>query len=298
MTTTTDPRHEFTGKTVDDCLAAATAALGVPADDLDIEILSEPGSLTSLFGKKARIAARVKGPSMADRIADGLRFDADILADRDAEPVLRTRSTEAQPAPRQRPAESRPAPRPRPVEARPAPRPRPVDAPPAPRTPAAPVPPGTFDPRESLWRIASVIMPEVEVRAEEQGDLLILEIVGDGSGVFIGRKGTTLEALQFLLNRMAQKGGWEGKRIVVDSENYRDRRVDSLRDKARELAERVLAEHRPLRTEMLDAASRKVVHSEIQNFPELRTRSIGEGDHKRVQISFGDAAPPRRRGRR
>lgn len=270
MTESRHDRQEFTGKTIEDCLAAAAASLGVQANDLNVEVLAEPGSLTSLFGKKARIAASVKAPSMADEIADGLRFDSEFLRNRDRDPEPkrnRGRGRDRAPAP---------------------------VAKPAPRVTL----PGDFDPQEALLRIAVTIMPDATVQTVDEDEHLVLDIVGDGTGVFIGRKGTTLEALQFLLNRMAKKRGWEGKRIIVDSEGYRERRATALREKARELADRVLKEKRPLRTEMLDAASRKIVHSEITNFPELRTRSIGEGDRKRVQISGEGDAPPRRRGRR
>ncbi|MDP8222904.1 MAG: Jag N-terminal domain-containing protein [Candidatus Lernaella stagnicola] len=246
MTEAHESKQEFTGKTVEDCMAAAAAELGVGTEQLDVEIIDEPGSFKALFGKKARIRARVKGPSMADKIANELRFDSDVP--RDEPRVLSPRK---------------------------------------PLTPAK-LPVDGFNPADALLRIAQTIVPEATVLATENDDELNLDIRSDGSGIFIGRKGATLEAIQFLMTRMTQKQMWAGKRIIVDSEGYRERRVDGLREKVHRLAKRVLDERRPLRTELLDAAMRKIVHSEITQFSELRTRSIGNGEVKRVQIHLAD----------
>ncbi len=225
MTEDQQTKREFSAKTLEEATALAAETFGVPAELLDIEVLSEPGSLSSLFGKKARIKA---WPKALDR-SDELKFQPDTFT------KIATGGN-------------------------------------------------GFDPVDALTRIAHAILQEAVVRAEETETELILDIKGDGSGIFIGRKGSTLEAIQFLMTRMSQKQGWEGKRILVDSERYRMRRVDTLREKIERLAERVKQEGRSLRTEPLDAAMRKVVHAEIKNFPGLTTRSIGEGDFKRVQI--------------
>jgi spoIIIJ-associated protein len=278
MTETQETKQEFIGKTVEDCLANAAQTLGVHADKLDVEVIDEPGSFSALFGKKARIRAKVKGPSLADEIADGLRFDSDFLP-------ARKKSEPRAAAPR---ANSPRQAAPRPAADRPT-------ATPAPRR----VPPlgAGFDPLDSLTRIANVVMPEAKVTKLENDNELILDIGGDGSGIFIGRKGATLEALQFLMTRMSQKQGWEGKRIVVDSEGYRQRRVETLCEKTEQMAKRVLENRRPLRTELLDAAMRKVVHTEVKRFPELETRSIGTGDLKRVQIHVAGEDEGRSRSR-
>lgn len=227
MTEDQQTKREFSAKTLEEATALAAETFGVPTELLDIEVLSEPGSFSSLFGKKARIKA---WPKTVDRAADELKFQPSTFSAK-----VETHGN-------------------------------------------------GFDPVDALTRIARAILQEAVVETEETEAELILDIKGDGSGIFIGRKGSTLEAIQFLMTRMSQKQGWEGKRILVDSERYRMRRVDTLREKIERLAEQVKQEGRSLRTEPLDAAMRKVVHSEIKNFPGLTTRSIGEGDFKRVQI--------------
>ncbi len=262
MTQAQETKHEFTGKTLADCLSAAAEQFGVKTEQLDVEVLEKPGSIKALFGKKARIRAAVKGKSLADKIADGLRFDSAPL---DGSPL------DGSPLDGDAPDKRRKSSRPMPII------------------------PGNFNPTEALARIVTTIVPETTIGVSETDDQLILDIEGDGSGIFIGRKGSTLEAIQFLMGRMSQKQGWDGKRIIIDSEGYRERRVDVLRSKVRHLAERVQGERKAMRTELLDASMRKVVHSEIKAYAELGTRSIGNGELKRVQIHLADESDSRGR---
>jgi len=209
---------EFEGKNLEEAVAAAADEYGVSPDDLDVEVVKEPGSLGSLFGRRTVITAALK-------TGNG------------------------------------------------------------------------FDPVEALTRIVTVIMPEASVTAAENEDQLLLEIVGDGSGIFIGRKGETLDALQFLLMRMAQKQGWQGKRLVVESEKYRERRAVSLREKAQKLADRAKTEHRPQSTELLSAADRHTVHTAVKDVPGVISKSFGQGDLKRVRIMTEDDQSRGGRGR-
>jgi len=158
-----------------------------------------------------------------------------------------------------------------------------------------------FDPAATLGDIARTIMPEVEIKTQETEDELILEIGGDGSGVFIGRKGKTLEAIQFVLLRIAQKQGWQGKRLIVESEQYRERRQSRLRERALSLADKALAERRIQTTEMLSAGERRIIHSTLRDRQGLTSRSLGNGELKRVQIVPEGAEqrrPPREGGNR
>jgi spoIIIJ-associated protein len=205
--------NEFVGKSVEDATVAAAQSLGLPAEQLDIEVLQEPGTLASLFGKRVRIRATPRAATVAG-----------------------------------------------------------------------------FEPVAALKQIATAIVPEAVVQTAEDDDQLTLEIVGDGTGIFIGRKGATLEALQFIIERMAQKQGWAGKRLVVESEHYRRRRAESVCNKARRLAERVRIDGRPQLTELLCAADRRLIHSTVKEIPGLTTRSQGEGEMKRVQILPEDQA--------
>src|ERR1044072_409587 len=87
---------------------------------------------------------------------------------------------------------------------------------------------------------------EAEVSAFDDGDRIILDAHGAESGLVIGKKGATLDALQYLVNRLVSKRPHDGPLVVVDAEGYRGRREDSLVDLAQRLAEKVVASGRPV----------------------------------------------------
>jgi spoIIIJ-associated protein len=144
----------------------------------------------------------------------------------------------------------------------------------------------SFDPRVALEKICNTIMPETHVETDERDGRMLLDIQGDGSGIFIGRKGATLEALQFIINKMYLKQTGRANHIIVDSEGYTQRRISKLREKAGELAEKTIQEERPQTTEPLNAHDRRIIHTTLRDAQGVMTRSIGDGDYKRVQISL------------
>jgi len=141
-----------------------------------------------------------------------------------------------------------------------------------------------IEPARILEFIGKCIVPTATVTTEEHGEQLWLDISAKGRGIFIGRKGATLEALQFMMNKIVGKAGGFPKKIVVDSEGYRKRRNEQLSSEARKLAERVLRGRTPLETEPMSAFDRRIVHLTLHDHEEVTTRSLGGGDLKRVQI--------------
>ena len=128
---------------------------------------------------------------------------------------------------------------------------------------------------------------EIEARVEmkEDGERIYLNIQGDGCGLLIGRKGQTLDALEYLVNKMVHKNAEGKKRIVVDTENYRARREESLVNLARRLAEKARQLGRPVTISPMNAHDRRIVHLALQNDRSLRTRSMGVGLYRKVIIS-------------
>jgi spoIIIJ-associated protein len=102
---------------------------------------------------------------------------------------------------------------------------------------------------------------DAEVSAFDDGERIILDAHGSESGLVIGKKGATLDALQYLVNRIVFKKPGEATSVIVDAEGYRGRREDSLTDLARRLAEKAVADH-----------------------PDVTTESEGEGMARRVVI--------------
>ncbi len=125
----------------------------------------------------------------------------------------------------------------------------------------------------------------VDIIAEPERDETILEISAENSGLLIGRKGQTLEALQYLVTRIAgERAGGEAPHLVVDVENYRDRRRKSLEDMALRLGEKAKRQRKTVTVDALSAADRRIIHAALQDDPWVTTRSLGQGSYRRLLI--------------
>ena len=129
------------------------------------------------------------------------------------------------------------------------------------------------------------IKAEVELKAGEKTDETVVEIRAENSGLLIGRKGQTLEALQYLVSRIAgERGGTEGPHIVVDIENYRQRRRRTLEDMALRLGEKAKRQRKTVSVDALSAADRRIIHAALQDDPWVTTKSLGQGSYRRLLI--------------
>ena len=125
----------------------------------------------------------------------------------------------------------------------------------------------------------------VEQKAAAGGAEIILEIKTAESGLLIGRKGQTLEALQYLIGRIAgERQGSEGPHIIIDIENYRERRRRSLEDMALRLGEKAKRQRKTVTVDALSAADRRIIHAALQDDPWVTTRSLGQGSYRRLLI--------------
>ena len=142
--------------------------------------------------------------------------------------------------------------------------------------------------REEAARVLRDILDRMSVDAEvsafDDGDRIILDAHGSESGLVIGKKGATLDSLQYLVSRIVFKKPGEATPIVVDAEGYRGRREDSVSDLARRLAEKAVRSGRPVPVEPMSPQDRKVVHKTLAEHPGVRTESEGEGSARRVVI--------------
>lgn len=145
-----------------------------------------------------------------------------------------------------------------------------------------------FDTRMALETICHFILPEATVTESMRDERRLFDINGDGSGIFIGRKGQTLEALQFIINKMNLKQVGSSEHILVDTEDYILRRIESLQEKAKSMAHKTRKTKRPQISEPLNAHDRRIIHTTIHDDPDISTRSIGDGEFKRVQILLID----------
>lgn len=125
----------------------------------------------------------------------------------------------------------------------------------------------------------------VACSAREESGAVFVEVSGADVGALIGRRGQTLDALQYLVNLAANKNAREHKRIVVDAEGYRRRREETLRRLAVQLAEKARRSGRDVVLEPMTAYERRIIHLELQNHPYVTTRSIGEEPYRKVVIT-------------
>ena len=121
---------------------------------------------------------------------------------------------------------------------------------------------------------------------EETPEEFRVEMQGEDAGAVIGKRGDTLNALQVLVNQIVnkQKHGDEYKRVVLDCENYRDRREETLRLLAARMANKAVRSKQTVKLEPMTAAERRIIHTELQNDSRVFTESVGEEPNRYLTI--------------
>jgi spoIIIJ-associated protein len=132
------------------------------------------------------------------------------------------------------------------------------------------------------------LLERMGVRTEVEGFLkegnLYLEIKGDQEGILIGKHGRTLESLQMLVNRMVNKRLKNAMRVILDIDDYRKRRADSVTLMALRLGDEAKRTGHSQVAGLLNAYDRRIIHLTLKEDPFLKTESIGEGELKKVKI--------------
>lgn len=259
----TDTREFYAG-TVEEALQKASASLGLPVEDLPYEVL-DGGSegFLGIGARDARIAVEVPG-------AEGATEEPDPDDSYTEEPAIADAATEGQ-----------------------------VDAA---DTPAAPDLSEVFGesdesddvtaPEELLAEIRELVTSvvdamgfEARVDVYDANGFVAVDVASDSTALFIGQKGETIDALQYLVNAAVYRKRPFVKRIVLDAEGYRQRRVEAIQGIAHRTARRALRERRPLELPPMSPAERRIVHLFLQDNPKVTTESEGTGDNRRVKIS-------------
>lgn len=248
---------EKTGKTVENAVKAALAELGVSRDQAEVEVLEESKpSLLGLFGgRDAKVRVTVKEAEPEATAAPELAEEA---APEAAEaPVEKTEAA---------PQEDAKAPADREEERQ-----------------AAAAAAKAF--LEEIFRAMGMDLL-IEKFISRKDEEIILKIHGDGIGVLIGKHGQTLDALQYLTNLAGNRGRKNWNRIILDAENYRERRRETLERLARNLADRVKRTRKKAMLEPMNPYERKIVHMSLQNDPAVTTYSEGEEPYRKVVIDL------------
>lgn len=132
---------------------------------------------------------------------------------------------------------------------------------------------------------------EVDVIIRDDDERVVLDVDGPDAGRVIGKKGQTLDALQFLLNKIVNRFPEGRRHVIVDSGDYRDRHDKSLVNMAHREAKRAVQEGKVITLAPMSARDRRVIHLSLAKFGGVTTQSQGEGSQRRIQI-----IPARRHG--
>ncbi len=127
---------------------------------------------------------------------------------------------------------------------------------------------------------------DIDVIVKDDGDTLSIELIGDNMGLVIGYRGETLDAIQYLTSLVINKEGDAYKRVLIDTEGYRQKREETLRRLARRLANKVERTKKDIVLEPMNPYERRIIHSTLQYSSSVKTYSQGEEPYRRVVISL------------
>ena len=124
----------------------------------------------------------------------------------------------------------------------------------------------------------------VDVKYDEADNSMDIDLSGDEMGVLIGKRGQTLDSLQYLLSLVVNKNAENYIRVKVDTENYRQRRKDTLENLAKNISYKVKRTKRPVSLEPMNPYERRIIHSALQNDKYVTTHSEGEEPYRHVVV--------------
>lgn len=260
---------EVTGKTEEEAVRKALTQLGLERDDVSLEILERAKSgFLGIGGSPARIRVTYGTDEPEEKKAEPAK-----KVEKKPEPKAEVKKPEVKPEPKKQEPKK---PETKPVEK--APEQKPVTV-------------GTCD-DDNARRIREFLEgllqhmnspAQVNVVLEEKGRYQVT-LEGEKLGQLIGRRGETLDALQYLTSLQVNKGREGYIRVTLDTENYRAKREDSLRRLAQRMANRAVKTGRKVVLEPMNPYERRVLHTALQNHPAVTTHSEGEEPNRRVVI--------------
>ena len=259
---------EYSGKTINECITEACTSLGVPSDRLEYEVVSEGSAgFMGIGAKRAVINARIKDENAA------ASEKKEAKAEKKAEVKEEKKAVKAE-APAEKKEEKAKETGSRPVKVK-------------------------IIPEDELNRMKTDaskflvdVLGKMGITATVTCDYvpedytLNIELKGDDMGVLIGRRGQTLDSLQYLVSLIVNKGTAEYVRVKVDTENYRSRRKDTLENLAKNMAFKVKRTRRPVSLEPMNPYERRIIHSALQNDRYVTTHSEGDEPFRKVIITL------------
>lgn len=130
------------------------------------------------------------------------------------------------------------------------------------------------------------ITADIEVIYDEENETVEINLIGDDMGILIGKRGQTLDSLQYLVSLVVNKGSEKYLKVKLDTENYRERRKETLENLAKNIAFRVRKTQKPVTLEPMNPYERRIIHSALQNDKYCETHSEGEEPNRKVIVSL------------
>lgn len=138
---------------------------------------------------------------------------------------------------------------------------------------------------EFLRQVGDYMELPLKVVSRQEGDVINIDIDGESLGLLIGRRGQTLEALQYLTNVAAARAVGDHTPVVIDVHGYREKRGEALRRLARRAAEKAIRYGREVSLEPMPAPDRRIIHLALKDNPRVRTQSRGEEPYRKVVVA-------------
>lgn len=253
---------EKTGKNEEEAIGAALLELGLDRDDVSVEVLERAKSgFLGIGSSPARVKVSYEAP------------------DEPAPPPVQQVVTHQQPVPAPMVTKETPSAETKAAD---------IVADPVEEKAGADE---LGDRARDIEKFLTGLMEQMEVKATpkismgEDGSYKV-ELVGEGLGALIGRRGETLDAIQQLTGYAVNRGARERRRIHVDAENYRLRREESLERLAKKVAGKVVKYHRNVTLEPMNAYERHVIHAALQDYPDVTTYSTGTEPNRRTVVAY------------
>ncbi len=264
-------------KTVDDAITEALIQLGVTSDRLEYEVI-EKGSagFLGIGMKQAVIEARRKPEPKEEKVEEPVVEEPVKAEPKKVEAVQPQKAAAEKKADEPQKAAFEKA-----VE-------KEVKEEVKKETKLVEVQPQTIEAVEDFLKNTMKAMDmEVELKTEiDQDGALCVDMSGEHMGILIGKRGQTLDSLQYLANRVANKHQEGYVRVKLDTENYRARREETLRHLAKNIAHKVKRNRSPVALEPMNPYERRIIHSALQSDPYVMTHSEGEEPFRKVVITL------------
>ena len=271
-------------KTLDDAITEALIQLGVTSDRLEYEVIEKGrAGFLGIGMKQAVIEAWKKEEKEPEEDIEKIIREEMSLKPEKNEEKAEPKKEKSQTAKKEKPAKEKAKAEKEKKETEPE-----VSAPVKEKQELAKVEEQTIKAVEEFVQDTLKAMNmEVEIVSSiDEDGALCVDMKGEHMGILIGKRGQTLDALQYLANRVANKHQEGYVRVKLDTENYRKRREETLKHLAKNIAHKVKRSRRPVALEPMNPYERRIIHSALQSDPYVTTHSEGEEPYRKVVVTL------------